>query len=70
LLLFFRKEESCLHNSVPSKTTGHPADRTRAAAILSIIEGSLLLEAARPGSTTTAQKFLARVLEIDAGSER
>lgn len=46
--------------------TSDPADRTRAAAILSIVEGSLLLEAAHPGSTATAQKYLARMLDIDA----
>jgi AcrR family transcriptional regulator len=43
--------------------TGDPADRTRAAAILSIVEGSLLLEAAHPGSTATARAYLARVLD-------
>ncbi len=37
----------------------------RAAAILSIIEGSLLLEAAHPGSATAAQTYLSRVLDKD-----
>jgi AcrR family transcriptional regulator len=46
--------------------TADPADRTRATAILSIVEGSLLLEAARPGSTTTARAYLVQVLNIDA----
>lgn len=42
-------------------TSGH----TRAAAILSIIEGSLLLESAHPGSATAAQRYLSQLLDND-----
>ncbi len=44
-----------------------PPGRTRAAAILSIIEGSLLLEAARPGSTATSRAFLSELLDGEVG---
>jgi AcrR family transcriptional regulator len=47
--------------------SGDPADRTRAAAILSIVEGSMLLEAARPGTIAGAKTYLVRVLDIEAG---
>jgi AcrR family transcriptional regulator len=48
---------------VPTDPDG---DRARAAAILSIVEGTLLVEAARPGSTTTARVFLSSLLDLQA----
>ncbi|GBQ69091.1 TetR family transcriptional regulator [Ameyamaea chiangmaiensis NBRC 103196] len=55
---------------IQSRLVPHPDLATQAAAILSIVEGSVILELARPGSTPALDDYLAGVLgegEEDAG---